>query len=213
MPNIGVISLLICCWHAAASLAQPPAIFWGSDPIGPNQTAMLAGAHWPIDPVVEIRYPDEAAAVVIEPAQISDASLKVQYLLCLCLLVFAPASRRRWQSRHRTREPFVKLSLLTLNVQVILPSNLSLSVYDVRVCSRNSNSPCSNILQLNRADLWWYHGDLGNASSAGGWLRLFGVNIDFRSYGRHLEAVNGRATLLEEQLRAAVRARDEIRDR
>jgi hypothetical protein len=53
----------------------PPAIFWSNSPVGPNQTAMLAGAHFPAHPTVELTVGATGRSVLLQPAQTSAASL------------------------------------------------------------------------------------------------------------------------------------------
>ena len=56
----------------------------------------------------------------------------------------------------------------------------------------------------------WVVGDAGNASSPGGWLRVFGSCLDFTTYAAEqgTRASYGTAHLLEEELRHALRSRD-----
>ena len=92
------------------------------------------------------------------------------------------------------------------SLKFVLPASLPLATYGVRVCSAGGATTCSNDLTLNEVDPWWWNGDKGNASSAGGWLRVFGANFDFRGWGKASAAST--ALLLEERLRHAVQSRD-----
>lgn len=48
------------------------------------------------------------------------------------------------------------------------------AVFDVRVAGANGS------IALNAPEVWWFQGDEGNASSPGGWLRVFGRSIGAR---------------------------------
>ena len=56
------------------------------------------------------------------------------------------------------------------SVMVTLPATLPVGTYSVTV---GGSAP----LLVNAPDLWWVHGDAGNTSTAGGWLRVFGRSI------------------------------------
>eukprot|EP00937_MAST-01D_sp_MAST-1D-sp2_P006814 g6814.t1 len=96
-------------------------------------------------------------------------------------------------------------------VKVTLPPTLGLSAYSVRVCAASAagNADCSNTLRVNYAQLWWTLGDAGNASTAGGWVRLFGTCLDFSGYGGAVAPGSaGTAVQLRERLQHALRSRD-----
>ena len=146
----------------AASDGANCTIFWSNSPVGPNQTAMLAGAHFPASPVVQLTTAGSSTWQQLPPVQVTSAS-----------------------------------------IMFVIPPHLHLAQYAVRVCD-TALMACSNQLLLNRAQLWWVAGDRGNQSTAGGWVRLFGVGLDFTQYelspGSH-----SRAALLEERMQAALR--------
>jgi hypothetical protein len=60
------------------------------------------------------------------------------------------------------------------SVMVTLPTTLTAGAYSVTV---GGSAP----LLVNAPDLWWVHGDAGNESTVGGWLRVFGRSITLGS--------------------------------
>ncbi len=156
--------------HAETGLAESCRIYWVNSPVGPNQTALIAGSNFPQDPVVLIRLDandtSSMSPMQVSPAQVTDNSVKV-----------------------------------------VLPSSLTLWAYTMQVCARTDLLKCSNELAVNKADVWWFAGDEGNTSSAGGWLRLFGTSLHFAEYGMR-DGVSGRAAQVEEQLQHALRSRN-----
>ena len=78
--------LATACSRAGAAHASiaPATLYWGSSPVGPNETALVAGANFPAEPIVLLRSgssqhgSDTAAAepVVIEPLQVTQSGLK-----------------------------------------------------------------------------------------------------------------------------------------
>jgi hypothetical protein len=59
---------------------------------------------------------------------------------------------------------------LGASLMLTLPASLPVDAYSI-TCG--GSAP----LTVNAPDLWWMHGDAGNVSTAGGWLRTFGRSI------------------------------------
>jgi hypothetical protein len=100
------------------------------------------------------------------------------------------------------------LQVTASSVKAVLPPGLELWAYSVKVCTKADHTACSNALAVNKADVWWFAGDGGNTSSAGGWLRLFGTSLDFTGYESRNTGAGGRAALAEERLQHALRSKD-----
>jgi hypothetical protein len=57
------------------------------------------------------------------------------------------------------------------SLKVGIPSALEVGAYSVTVvCPSGTSEP----RLINAAEVWWFQGDVGNASTAGGWLRILG---------------------------------------
>ena len=161
---------------AGSAATAPCHIYWANSPAGPNQTALVAGANFPADPVLLVSLDSSQSsrpAVAIAPLQVTASSVKA-----------------------------VKA------VMAVLPPGLELWAYSVKVCTKADHTDCSNALAVNKADVWWFAGDGGNTSSAGGWLRLFGTSLDFTGYESRNTGAGGRAALAEERLQHALRSKD-----
>lgn len=97
----------------------------------------------------------------------------------------------------------------TASVVFTLPATMDLAAYLVQVCDEDTPTACSDALPVNRAELWWASGDAGNRSTAGGWVRLFGIGLDLAVQASS-GSRQGEIQQLEEQLQHALRSRDVV---
>lgn len=67
--------------------------------------------------------------------------------------------------------PTPALQATDKSVKCVIPESLKLGVFAVSVVT--DAGQCEPVL-LNRPDLWWCQGDLGEDASPGGWVRAFG---------------------------------------
>lgn len=66
------------------------------------------------------------------------------------------------------------------SVKARIPKAWPRGVYAVRITSGGS---AGDIHLVNAPDPWWMQGDQGSAASPGGWLRIFGRNMDLNADG------------------------------
>ena len=65
---------------APSGVAAPCRIYWANSPVGPNQTALIAGANFPAEPVVLVSLGSSnasaAAPIAVTPLQVTASSVK-----------------------------------------------------------------------------------------------------------------------------------------
>eukprot|EP01121_Diplochlamys_sp_Union-15-3_P013403 TRINITY_DN4154_c0_g1_i1.p1 TRINITY_DN4154_c0_g1~~TRINITY_DN4154_c0_g1_i1.p1 ORF type:complete len:718 (+),score=128.94 TRINITY_DN4154_c0_g1_i1:51-2204(+) len=63
------------------------------------------------------------------------------------------------------------------SVKFIVPDTFNMAVYQIRVC--NEDGSCTDSMEINQPDIWWFQSDGGNTASPGGWTRIFGKSLAF----------------------------------
>ena len=63
------------------------------------------------------------------------------------------------------------------NLKIVMPADWPMGAFACRVA--DSGEVVSPVSWINVPDVWWAQGDLGKAASPGGWLRMFGRNLNF----------------------------------
>lgn len=98
--------------------------------------------------------------------------------------------------------PFQNVSLTPIanqttpgTLKFLIPPDFALDAWAVSVVNTESGATSPEYV-LNGARPWWVQGDIGDAATPGGWLRVFGLGV---------AAVDPPAVAIEAQLRAAVR--------
>ncbi len=129
----------------SASLSAAPAIFWHSDPLRPDDTAVLAGDGFAASAQVEfLRLADDPAGT---PGH-------------------APtAPETGWTA-------VTPLQQSSHSLKAVVSGEWEPGIFACRV---RQDETISNVVFLNAPDPWWVQGDEGLAAArAGGWLRLLG---------------------------------------
>lgn len=62
-------------------------------------------------------------------------------------------------------------------LKFILPGTIPTGTAAFRITAEGTTSPA---VLLNEPELWWTQGDETDAATPGGWIRVFGLNLDFR---------------------------------
>ncbi len=98
--------------------------------------------------------------------------------------------------------PYQNVSLIPIanqttpgTLKFAVPPDFALDAWAVTVVNAESGEESAPYL-LNAARPWWVQGDIGDAATPGGWLRVFGLGV---------AAVDPSAVAIEAKLRAAVR--------
>lgn len=136
--------------HVPTSGEGSPVVFWHSDPIRPGEAAMITGANWGEAPWIEL-------------TQLKDGL----------------------RGLPRTDMPAVEGQTSVVNplqvsprcVKALIPDDLELGVYSLRVVSGSAKSAP---VYLNAPDPWWQQGDWGGEASPGGSLRVFGKCLSLK---------------------------------
>lgn len=127
--------------------SDAPVITWFSDPVGPDETVMLAG--WNLgEGVIELRRLEDAS---------SDRSTCNGNGL-------SGSGENRWT----VIRPILQQAD---SLHFVVPAGFAAGVY---ACRLRRGDWTSNIVRLNAPDVWWMQGDAGSQATSGGWLRLFG---------------------------------------
>lgn len=83
------------------------------------------------------------------------------------------------------------------NLKVVVPAEWPACAFACRA-SNPGEAGTGPESWINVPELWWLQGDAGDAASAGGWLRVFGRNLNFGGTSTlHLSGGGGRKLLLE----------------
>lgn len=146
MRSVFAAAMLVTAWGwvVSAAAAAPPTIIWGSAPVGPDETALLAGGGF-------------GPACRVEFARLADGSPGGAGPAAL------PESLG-WTT-------LVPLEADEQCVKFVVPAGGPVGVYACRVRAAGATSAA---LLLNAPDPWWLQGDGGDAARPGGRLRIFG---------------------------------------
>ncbi len=124
--------------------AEPPAIFWVSEPVQPGEAALVTGAF--LDDVKKIE-------IVLIPGGAEGV----------------PADKPfEWPGGGREAAP---IQACATSVKFLVPEDLGAGLYAVRIAN---GAGWSRAVLLNRASPWWLQGNLGETASPGGWVRILG---------------------------------------
>ncbi len=141
-----VFAALIVCSNVARG--ETPVVFWASDPIGPNETALLFGdGLGPNTSAEGWMLPDEPVSA-------------------------PPATPATFALTHGQRLEVLQASPLC--AKVLLPATWKPGMYAVRLrTSAGQSAP----VYLNRTEVWWWLGEPGHVAAPGGDIRVFGKNL------------------------------------
>ncbi len=142
-------------------------------------SAQTPAVFWASDPVlpndtVLVMGEDLGAVTSVQVRRLPDAP--------------AGAGTERWL-------PITPLQVTGQSVKFTLPAAWKLGVYACRLLAGPSRSAP---FLVNAPDPWWHQGDGGEASSPGGWLRVFGKCLSFGGGAQaRLKAADGTITILK----------------
>lgn len=126
-----------------------PVITWHSDPVRPDETLLISGSGF-----------DDG--IVVEMAKLKDADKNV----------FMPV---KFKPENATWVPVSILDKDDCSLKVLVPASWNKGIYACRVRKDKSDS---RIILVNFPDAWWMQGDAGFEATSGGWLRVFGKNLN-----------------------------------
>ena len=126
---------------AARLCAGNPVVWWASQPVGPNETCLVAGSALASVTSVELELVSDGAAPGIA------ASMTV---------AATPTADGQ-------------------QVSFVVPAAWPLGLYRASFGGATNAS----VLTLNAPAATWTQGDAGDASTPGGWLRVFGQQLSF----------------------------------
>ena len=164
--NLAVlVAGLIGVGCVSAAGAEPPVVFWASDPVRPGEAVMVLGHALGDKPTVEVvRLNDgpcgeaatapPASAPATQPAP--DAPGR--------------AASIAWPGGGRAVEA---LQASQQSLKFVLPADLAPGLFAFRITTAGQEA----VGVLNRPRVWWGQGDLGISASPGGWLTLYGLNL------------------------------------
>ena len=90
-----------------------------------------------------------------------------------------------------------------------VPADFPLAQFSVRLrCGQGAGATASNTLPVNVPRVWWFGGNCGNTSTAGGALRVFGTGLTFPPAPAAAASPTSMAAELEAAAKAALEARD-----
>ena len=134
---------------AGAQSAELPTIFWISDPLQPDETALVAGANFDEHSTVElVRLTD------LPPA--------------------APELTAKLQIPAWTQVPVLQAGEQSL--KFVIPAALKTGVFACRI---HTGESVSETYLINRPDVWWMQGNDGDSCAVGGELRICGKCLGF----------------------------------
>ena len=149
MVTCACLSMLGLTMTAIIAHAGAPAIFWASDPVGPGEAMMVIGE-------------DLGRAPSIEMVRISDGRAGQP-----------SGSTFAWPSRGSTAVEALQPHAQSL--KGIVPRSFDPGLFAVRI--KTPDGVVERI--LNRPQLWWVQGEVGVTATPGGWIRLFGKNLQW----------------------------------
>jgi len=142
-----LVALLQLFWFAHAS-AQP-AIFWFSDPTGPDETVLVTGADL-----------NEVTSVTIARIDEQGSGAKAERETAVEILQANP-----------------------LSLKFIIPGDFAPGIYRFTL-----THPGGSLTgRVNLPTIYWTQGNLGDATSPGGTIQLFGRNVIRQSSNARLE--------------------------
>ncbi len=151
---------------SACALAAPT-VTWVSDPVRPDETAMLLGQGCSPD-------------CIVEAARLADAPAG------------SPGEKPVPEVPAWTALP--PLQVAPQSAKAVIPAAWKPGVYALRV---RCGAQTSNTLLANAPDPWWLQADEGLAGTPGGWVRAFGKCLGFGGEGQVvLRDARGAATAL-----------------
>jgi hypothetical protein len=147
----GFSRFTLCLLALAHLCSAVPAITWASFPVFPNETVLLQGSGF---------HESSANELAIS---ISCLSNKLKSVVVKPLPDQTSAG----------------------SLKFIIPADFPVDAYSINVRSTpvlgnpSEQASNSNIFMLNTPELWWAQGDLGNASTPNGWVRIFGRSLTY----------------------------------
>ena len=131
-------------------MTQPPAIFWHSDPVAPDETVLLAGHGFPGASLELLRLADGDAG--LPPAAETCAELSGE-----------------WNA-------VTPLARDANSVALVVPAGWKAGAFACRIVDEQESS---GITVFHAPAAGWVQGDAGLEATAGGWLRVLGKCLDF----------------------------------
>ena len=129
--------------------AGEPVILWVSDPLQPDETALLSGEDFTAKPAVELARVPEAEAGEPDPV--------------------AKIVSGDWLT-----PPILQGGEQSLKFAV--PAQWKTGIF---LCRVRVGGGVSKTWLINAPDVWWVQGDSGETARPGGWLRMFGKCLNF----------------------------------
>jgi hypothetical protein len=121
--------------------------FWVSQPLKPNETAMVSTGNINADALVEV-------------SRVPDSELR------LALQKHAPALLR-W-------EPVKPFQTSTTSIKFLVPEKFRQGLFAYRIVSGGTKS---KIYYINKPDIWFIQGDQGRAATPGGTIQVVGTAL------------------------------------
>jgi hypothetical protein len=142
--SLPLLSLALLLGTAAFA---KPAIFWASDPVGPDETVVLMGDGF-------------AEGATVEAARQEDGRAKMP-----------PGHVPGRQPSFTKTTPLKPLQASRQCVKAVIPAVWKPGVYGMRI---RQGQEISSPRLVNAPEAWWVQGDEGQRATPGGWLRVFG---------------------------------------
>lgn len=131
-----------------------PVVWWASDPVQPGEAVLLFGSNFGANPRVELkRLTDGKVMSLPTTSQPKLQTLKLK-----------PKNPKPLQPTDHS-------------LKFVLPADVPMGIFAVQVVN---DGGASNVILLNRPDVWWLQGDDGTTASPGGWVRAFGKCLAFK---------------------------------
>ena len=134
---------------------ETPAVVWWSAPVAPGELVQVHGGAWGSNPVVEVTGLQNRTSKEPVSASVPEFSKAVRV---------------------------IPVKVTETGVCFEYPSDLAAGLAACRIVS--GTGAASEPFVLNAPEVWWLHGDQGEAASPGGWLRLFGRCLDGNTQAR-----------------------------
>jgi hypothetical protein len=174
-------AVLLLALFSVRALAVP-VVFWASDPVGPDDTVLVAGSDFGKTP--RLRVDALRKGVSSEPDATPEWTGKGDVLI---------------DAQQATPE----------SAKFLLPGNLKEGAY---VCRIESETGESAAFGLNLPTVYWHQGDRGlHKASPGGWLRVFGRCVGSpaaegrlilrNAAGKDLKLIPSKSTLWDVEIR------------
>lgn len=163
------VVVIVALVNAAAVAAESPAIFWASSPVRPNETVLIAG-HALVAPESDGAVTTVELAAVDGPPGPPPAGPDMP---------LPPI--RDWQPQPLMRGD-------AEGVACVVPAAWPQAVWACRIRRKDA---VSEPVLLNAPAAWWFQGDAGEATAAGGVVRVFGHSLAFAGAGTPVAALRG----------------------